>query len=42
VQAERHILGHSANRLAEAVQHGGFGFHASVRVGSAIRLLPVR
>src|ERR1017187_9835601 len=36
VQAERHIVGYGLDRLAEAVQHGGFGFHASVRVGSLV------
>ena len=33
VQAERHVVGHRLDRLAQAVQHGGFGFHASVRSG---------
>jgi hypothetical protein len=33
VQAERHVVGDRLDRLAQAVQHGGFGFHASVRSG---------
>jgi hypothetical protein len=37
VQAKRHVVGHRLDRLAQAVQHGRFGFHASVRsVGSRL------
>jgi hypothetical protein len=32
VQAERHVVGHRLDGPAQAVQHGGVGFHASVRV----------
>jgi hypothetical protein len=35
VQAERHVVGHRLDGPAQAVQHGGFGLHASVRVVSA-------
>ncbi len=31
VQAKGHVVGHRLDGLAQAVQHGRFGFHASVR-----------
>jgi hypothetical protein len=40
VKSERNVVRHRGNRCAQAVQYGGFGFHATPSGPGAFLVLP--